>query len=161
MKVLIVRHAEAEAKGGGKPDLERRLTPAGWEKAYAIGKALAKLFPNARYIVSSHATRSIETAEAIARSIRGAILVKSGALNPGATLNQYKSAIDEAPEDSGTIVLVGHEPDISKAVGAWIGGETAQLKVAKLACVVLEIGEGGNAELVALLPPEILARSAS
>lgn len=158
MKVLIVRHAEAEAKGGGKPDLERRLTPAGREKACAIGKTLAELFPNACYIVSSYAARSIETAEAIAQSITGAILVKSEALNPGATLDQYKSVIDEAPEDCGTIVLVGHEPDISKAVGAWIGGGAPQLKVAKLACVVLEVGEGGNTELVALLPPEILAR---
>lgn len=158
MKVLIVRHAEAEAKGPGKADLERQLTAAGVKMAQAVGQTLAELFPSVRYIVSSLAVRSIQTAEAISGSFTNALLVKSGALNPGATWEQYKSVIAEAPNDADTIVLVGHEPDISQAIGALIGAAHARLRVAKLACVELEISESGDAELVALLPPEFLTR---
>src|SRR6185436_3403044 len=103
MDLILWRHAEAEEGGN---DLARELTPKGQKQAARVAEWLLLRLPSRFVLVSSPAARAQQTAEEIA---------------PGAAV----SAILEAagwPDNKGTVVLVGHQPDLGQAAGFLIAG---------------------------------------
>jgi phosphohistidine phosphatase len=106
MRLLIVRHAEASP---GSPDELRPLTPEGREHARRLGDTLRAegLTPDA--VLSSPLLRAQETARALAFGEP----VVDERLAPGATAAGIRAA---AAERGGTVVVVGHQPDCSRAV---------------------------------------------
>jgi phosphohistidine phosphatase len=116
MRLLIVRHAEAAA---GDPDELRPLTPEGREHARAVGVRLRDEGFAADAVVSSPLLRARETAQALGL---GEPEVDER-LAPGATPFDVRDAAAGRGE---TVVVVGHQPDCSKAVAALLGiGEPA------------------------------------
>jgi phosphohistidine phosphatase len=113
MRVLIVRHAEAAA---GNPDDLRRLTPDGREHARAVGARLRAQGLIADAVVSSPLLRARETADALGF---GEPEVDER-LAPGATPEDIR---DVATERGETVIIVGHQPDCSKAVATLTGGD--------------------------------------
>ena len=113
MRLLIVRHAEAEP---GEPDELRTLTPAGRDCARQLGRSLREqgLEPDA--VVSSPLLRARETARALGL---GEPQVDER-LAPGATPLDVR----EAAAGRGEMVLVvGHQPDCGRAVAVLTGGD--------------------------------------
>ena len=113
MRVLIVRHAEAAS---GNPDELRPLTPKGREHARAVGARLRDEGFAADAVVSSPLLRARETAEALGL---GAPEVDDR-LAPGASPFDVRDAAAGRGE---TVVVVGHQPDCSRAVAALSGGD--------------------------------------
>jgi phosphohistidine phosphatase len=113
MRVLIVRHAEAAA---GRPDELRRLTPEGRKHARAVGARLRAQGLTADAVVSSPLLRARETADALGF---GEPEVDER-LAPGATPEDVR---DVATERGETVIIVGHQPDCSKAVATLTGGD--------------------------------------
>jgi phosphohistidine phosphatase len=113
MRLLIVRHAEAAS---GSPDELRPLTPEGREHARAVGARLRKEGFAADAVLSSPLLRARQTAEALRL---GAPEVDDR-LAPGASPLDLRDAAAGRGE---TVVVVGHQPDCSKAVAALSGGE--------------------------------------
>jgi phosphohistidine phosphatase len=113
MRLLIVRHAEAAA---GNPDELRPLTSEGRKHARALGARLREQGFAADAIVSSPLLRARETAEALGL---GEPEVDER-LAPGATPFDLRDAAIGRGE---TVVVVGHQPDCSKAVAALTGGD--------------------------------------
>jgi phosphohistidine phosphatase len=113
MRVLIVRHAEAAA---GNPDELRPLTSEGRDHARAVGARLRDQGFAADAVVSSPLLRARETAEALGL---GEPEVDER-LAPGATPFDVRDAAIGRGE---TVVVVGHQPDCSKAVAALTGGD--------------------------------------
>jgi phosphohistidine phosphatase len=113
MRLLIVRHAEA---AGGNPDELRPLSSEGREHARALGARLREEGFAADAVVSSPLLRARETAEALGL---GAPEVDER-LAPGATPFDLRDAAIGRGE---TVVVVGHQPDCSKAVAALTGGD--------------------------------------
>jgi phosphohistidine phosphatase len=113
MRLLIVRHAEAES---GEPDELRALTPAGREHARAVGAQLRKEGFAADAVVSSPLLRARQTAEALAL---GEPAVDER-LAPGATPADMRDAAEGRGE---MVVVVGHQPDCGRAVAVLAGGE--------------------------------------
>jgi phosphohistidine phosphatase len=113
MRLLIVRHAEAAP---GEPDELRRLTPAGRDQAQRLGLSLRAKGIEADAVLSSPLLRARETAQVLGL---GEPEVDER-LAPGASA----AAILEAARGRGeTVVVVGHQPDCSRAV-AELGGGT-------------------------------------
>ena len=112
MRLLIVRHAEAAP---GNPDELRPLTPQGRKQARAVGVRLRSegFAPDA--VVASPLLRARETAEALGF---GEPEIDER-LAPGATPFDVREAAAGRGE---TVVVVGHQPDCSKAVAALSGG---------------------------------------
>jgi len=112
MRVVIVRHAEAAP---GTPDELRPLTPDGRAHARTLGAELraAGLVPDA--VVASPLLRARETAASLAF---GDVEIDDR-LAPGASPEDVRAV---AEEHGGTVVLVGHQPDCSRAVAALGGG---------------------------------------
>ena len=112
MRLLIVRHAEAAP---GNPDELRPLTPQGREHARAVGLQLRDEGFSPDAVVASPLLRARETAEALGF---GEPEVDER-LAPGATPFDVREAAAGRGE---TVVVVGHQPDCSKAVAALSGG---------------------------------------
>jgi phosphohistidine phosphatase len=128
MRLLIVRHAEAAS---GSPDDLRPLTPEGREHARAVGDRLRKEGFAADAVLSSPLLRARETAEALGL---GAPEVDDR-LAPGASPFDVRDAAAGRGE---TVVVVGHQPDCSKAVAALSGGEEPAFPPCAHALVELE-----------------------
>ena len=128
MRLLIVRHAEAAA---GNPDELRPLTTEGREHARAVGARLRDEGFVADAVVTSPLLRARETAEALGL---GAVEVDER-LAPGATPFDLRDAATGRGE---TVVVVGHQPDCSKAVAALSGGEEPAFPPGAHALVELE-----------------------
>jgi len=106
MRILIVRHAEAAP---GEPDELRPLTAVGRKQAHELGRRLraAGFAPDA--VVTSPLLRARETAAALAL---GEPAVDER-LAPGASPDDVR---DAASGRGDTVLVVGHQPDCSRAV---------------------------------------------
>ncbi|HWB22940.1 MAG TPA: histidine phosphatase family protein [Gaiellaceae bacterium] len=114
MRLILVRHAKAAS---GEPDELRPLTPEGREAAQALGVELGAFGPEA--VVSSPLVRARETAAPIAAAA-GVELAVEQRLSPGASLSDIRAAVAGRGE---TVVVVGHQPDLSTAVYELTGAE--------------------------------------
>jgi phosphohistidine phosphatase len=153
-QLWVLRHAEAEPHGT-RSDAERRLTERGAGQARAAGIALARLGVQFDAVLFSPKVRARETAELAAaewgdqqRELLCAHPPLAGGFE-GRDARDALSGIDAG----GRLLLVGHEPDLSRTIGD-LTGARADLKKGGLAVVRLE-GVGG--ELVALMRPRELA----
>jgi phosphohistidine phosphatase len=113
MRVLIVRHAEALP---GNPDELRPLSPAGREQARRLGDALRSDGFVANAVLCSPLLRARETA----RELGLGEPEVDDRLAPGATANDIREAVAGHGD---AVVVVGHQPDCSRAVAALGGGD--------------------------------------
>jgi phosphohistidine phosphatase len=153
-QLWLLRHAEAEPHGV-RPDSERRLTERGKQQARAAGLALMRLDVSFDAVLFSPKARARETAELAAeawsKDARAQLLLHQP-LAGGFEAAQAIDALSSVGAD-GRVLLVGHEPDLSRVVAELTGGRV-DLKKGGLAAVRLENASG---ELVILVRPRELA----
>jgi phosphohistidine phosphatase len=153
-QLWVLRHAEAEPHGT-RADAERRLTSRGEEQARIAGAALARLNVDFEAVLFSPKVRARQTAEIAAKEWRPAqrkVLREHEPLASGFDGRQALDALSETGADA-RLLLVGHEPDLSRTIADLTGG-LVDLKKGGLAVVRLE-GVGG--ELAVLARPRELA----
>jgi phosphohistidine phosphatase len=152
-QLWLLRHADAEPHGT-RSDALRRLTARGEDQARAAGLALARLEPKFDDVLFSPKARARQTAELAAEQWGEEQRSRLRPHPPLAGGFDAKAALDALapiPAD-GRLLLVGHEPDLSRLVGDLTGG-MADLKKGGLAVVRLE---GARGELVVLIRPREL-----
>jgi phosphohistidine phosphatase len=156
-QLWLLRHAEAEPHGT-REDAERTLTARGKRQARIAGVAIARLDVAFDAVLFSPKVRARETAEIAAEQWSPE---QRGRLRPYPPL-AGDFGLAQASEllaeigDNGRVLLVGHEPDLSRLVGELTGGRT-DVKKGGLAAVRLEEVAG---ELVLLMRPRDLALAA-
>jgi phosphohistidine phosphatase len=142
--IWLLRHGAAE--DSADDDASRRLTDKGERQARAAGAALAALGVKIDLCLTSPKVRARDTAR-IATAELGVEVEDTDALRGG----------DFDPEalvaGRGDVLLVGHEPDFSRAIQAATGGRVA-LKKGGLAAI-------DDGTLIALLRPAQLRAIAS
>ena len=153
-QLWVLRHAEAEPHGT-RSDAERRLTPRGEQQARAAGAALSRLEVTFDAVLFSPKARSRQTAELAAQSWEPSQRVLLRSYEPLASGFDGRQALQalSAIGADGRLLIVGHEPDLSRTVADLTGGRI-DLKKGGLAVVRLE-GVGG--ELAVLTRPRELA----
>ena len=145
MELILWRHADAE---DGAPDLERRLTKKGRKQAQRVAGWLRARLPEDFELVSSPAARARETAEALGAKIR-----IEDALAPGASPASFVS-VSGWPRGNRTVVIVGHQPDLGRALAHLVAGRQAEWRLQKGALWWLESGE--PALVKAAVSPDLL-----
>jgi phosphohistidine phosphatase len=153
-QLWVLRHAEAEPHGT-RSDVQRRLTARGEQQARAAGIALTRIDVDFDAVLFSPKVRARQTAELAAADWQDAqreLLRPHPPLAGGFGAQAALDALSMIDAD-GRLLLVGHEPDLSRTVGDLTGGRV-DLKKGGLAVVRLE-GVGG--QLVILLRPRELA----
>ena len=153
-QLWLLRHAEAEAHGT-REDAKRRLTERGEAQARAAGIALARLGASFEAVLFSPKVRALETAELAAEawtSEQRALLAVHEPLGGGFDAAQALDAVAATGADA-RVLMVGHEPDLSRVAGEITGG---RVDVKKGGLVVLRL-EGPGGELVVVMRPRELA----
>jgi phosphohistidine phosphatase len=158
-QLWLLRHAEAEPHGA-RTDAQRRLTERGEQQARAAGIALARMQGAFDAVLFSPRVRARQTAELAAESWseqQRARLAIHPPLAGDFDAAQALAAIGAVPAD-GRLLLVGHEPDLSRIV-AELTGVRADVKKGGLAIVRLDVSpaHSGGGELVVLMRPRELA----
>jgi phosphohistidine phosphatase len=139
--IWLLRHAEAE---DGSPDFERELTPKGEEQARAAGAALAVLGVELDACLTSPRVRARETARIVCEQLGGSDPQEEPKLR-GGPFDPVEVALGHGGE---SVLLVGHEPDISMAIH---GATGAQVRMSKAGLAAIDRGE-----LMHLLRPSVL-----
>ncbi len=145
--IWLLRHGDAEDVADD--DASRRLTPKGERQSRAAGAALVALGAEIDTCLTSPKVRAEQTAQLACEAL-GAEVETTDGLRGG----------DFDPADlcagRGTCLLVGHEPDFSRAV-AIATGATVEFKKGGLAAI-------DGSTLLALLRPDqikLIARAGS
>ncbi len=154
MRVLFIRHAKALSRSEWREDdLLRPLSEEGREKADRFFQKLPKIYP-IECIITSKATRALQTAQILKEHYPSAKYHETDRLNPGADSEAFETVIKQFHSYS-DIAIIGHEPDLSMAIGALIGCEYPDIKLKKASVAELR-GEGEDFELLSLLYPKLL-----
>ena len=122
MDLIIWRHADAE---DGKPDLERELTPKGRKQAARVAKWLLAHLPKDFVVIASPAARARQTAQALSRKVK-----IDEPLAPGASVAAILKAAGW-PKGDRTVVLVGHQPDLGRAIAYLVAGVEREWRLQK------------------------------
>ena len=150
MDLILWRHAEAEDDAD---DLRRRLTSKGRKQAQHAAEWLLQRLPSRFALISSPAVRAHQTAQALGTPIK-----VEHSLAPGAT---PKSIIAAAgwPDNRGAVVIVGHQPDLGRAVAQLVAGGDGRWSIKKGAIWWLSNRvRDGDAQVVvrAVVSPDLL-----
>jgi phosphohistidine phosphatase SixA len=155
MDLLIIRHAPAlEREEWTGDDMLRPLSADGHRAARAFFQKLREIVPAPDRILTSPATRAVETSCLLHHAFRGRKPTVAPELAPGCAPEVIVSAARKGSKER-VLALVGHEPDLSLAVAVLIGCPRARIKLAKGACAWLRRVESGY-ELRMLVTPKQL-----
>ncbi len=160
MNLILVRHAEAVKLGeeGSTTDAERPLSELGRSHAAKLAQVFAErgIAPGA--VVTSGLVRATQTAEPLVSLLVGEAkeLAVCGHLAPDQyrpkKLTRFVLGLDQQ-----SVVLVGHNPDLSAYLAWLVGAENSAFDLAKGAAVFVEFDgepEKGEGRLQWLVTPE-------
>lgn len=160
MKLYLLRHADAgEASAEGyTTDAARALTPKGIKRTRQLANALRQMEIAFDVILSSPLIRAQQTAGILARSLQLEKQLRlSSQLAPDGALPDVLALIESTRAKANSILLVGHEPNLSRLVSLLCtGGTHLNLTLKKGGLCRLELTEvksGPCATLEWLLSP--------
>jgi phosphohistidine phosphatase len=139
MKLYILRHGEAAEHFDSRyKEAERPLTQKGIERTRQLAHALRQMEIPFDTILSSPLTRARQTAEIVARGIKGHVQIANELA--GSDLNNLVEHIDRLRPEPDALLLVGHEPHLSSLVSLLCtGGDGLSVKLKKGALCRLAI----------------------
>ena len=118
-RLVLVRHAKAEAPHAGLDDHDRALTLEGRTSAQSLAKALADAGVEISVALVSSAVRTQQTWKLMSGTFPGASTTVSADLYE-THVGGLLSLLNELDTD-GTVAVVGHEPTISAAAASLAG----------------------------------------
>ena len=135
-QLYVMRHGIAVARGDPNfpDDTLRPLTPEGKKKLKGIAKGLLRLGLCVDSILTSPLVRASETAAIVAEILGSGVTVElSDHLRPGGSLQELLTSLGKR-DDHRSVLLVGHEPDLSDGVARLIGNARARFQFKKGGC---------------------------
>lgn len=122
MDLLLWRHAEAV---DSLPDFNRPLTQRGHKQAQAIAGWLQQNKPRKLRVLSSPATRTIETVRAFTDEFE-----RVPALAPDGDVASMLGATGW-PDAGGAVLIVGHQPTLGRLTSLLLAGQEADWTIKK------------------------------
>ena len=131
MEIYVLRHGIAVERGtpGFKKDSDRPLTKEGEEKIHQIAQAMLAMQLKFDLILSSPYVRAAKTAQIVASELDEEV-VFTQFLEPGGNQLALIGQIND--EKKQRVLLVGHEPDLSRLISLLTtGGTPASIELKK------------------------------
>lgn len=125
MDLIFWRHAEAFDALEGQDDLSRTLTPKGEKQAARMSQWLDRQLPDGIRVMSSPAVRCEQTVKALGRKVK----YKSELL-PNASLDDLLVTAGW-PDSKMSVLIVGHQPVLGRAVAYLLGLPDGECSVRK------------------------------
>jgi phosphohistidine phosphatase len=164
MRLSLLRHGiAAERMHSGADDSERSLTAKGQRRLRRSAKGLLALGLTYDLILSSPYLRARQTAELVAQILRTAAGVHlTDTLAPGGSPRQLLESLRTDYRERQHVLLVGHEPYLSRLISTLLtGGPNLSVVMKRGGLCLLDVETlrfGRCASLVALLTPGQLRR---
>jgi phosphohistidine phosphatase len=117
MRVYILRHATAEARGPGVSDAQRQLTPEGKQELKAVLRQAHAAGVSPEAILTSPWLRALETAQMAGKALRCERVVETRALLPDVPPAQVLKeirAVRNGKRSANQVMVAGHEPQLSR-----------------------------------------------
>ena len=161
LRIVLFRHGPA-----GKPDASRwpddearPLTSRGEARTRAAAAGLVRLSSSARAIWSSPLVRAAGTAALLREAYREPRVHTVEALRPRGSWRAIIERLQQHRGAGGTLVLVGHEPELGKLAGTLVFGAPRALPLRKAgACAIDFEGpiEAGKGQIAWFMTPKLL-----
>ncbi len=121
MEIYILRHGIAVDRGtaGFKKDSDRPLTKEGEEKMHQIADTMLAMGLKFDLILSSPYTRAEQTAQIVADTLDHEVTFTKSLAPDANALELIAEINDEKPH---SVLLVGHEPDLSLLISVLVCG---------------------------------------
>jgi phosphohistidine phosphatase len=151
MKLYLIQHAEAKRE---EEDPSRPLTESGAGDAERVADLLNQMSIKIDRVLHSGKTRSLQTAEILARKLR-ARAERSDALEPLADVDIWVTRLEKMDKD---LMLVGHMPHLGKLCSRLLtraGGLNVGFKPGSVVCLQRE-AEGWT--LVWMITPNLIQK---
>jgi phosphohistidine phosphatase len=139
MKICILRHAEAEARGPGVAEAERMLTAEGKRELRAVLRLARDAGVDPDVILASPWTRAVETAMAARDAFSTEQLIETKALLPDVLPAHIWGEI-RSLRPLKEIMVVGHEPHLSRLVAFLLEAPVA-IDMKKSAIIRIDVQE--------------------
>lgn len=161
MRLLIVRHAQAVARGApGVSDDERPLTKKGTKDFAKVARVLARMTPSPDVILTSPLPRACQTAEIARAAWRSRVRVSEERALAETTVRGFVALLARHRHAS-VVVIVGHEPSVSALLAHLVGARRpGALAFKKGGAALVETPDPrlrGQGALVWFLPPKLLS----
>lgn len=134
MILLLMRHATAEDFSPDGSDASRRLTARGEEESDAVGAMLARAGVSIDGILTSPLVRARQTAERVARARSDSVQVEVWRRLAESPSRGDLQRLSRERAAASTLMLVGHEPDMSRLVRE-LTGARARMKKGAVAAI--------------------------
>jgi phosphohistidine phosphatase len=153
--LYFLRHGDA-GKARQQDDDARELTGEGVATLRAAAATWRRLKLHPDVVMSSPLPRALQTAQLLVEGVGlpGPAVIDER-LRPGAQWGDLAQAM--APHaNARSIMFVGHDPDLSRAVELLTGGGSVRLRKGGMACVEFPaMPEPGGGELAWLIDPDL------
>jgi phosphohistidine phosphatase len=138
--LLILRHAKTQPDAPAG-DHARELTERGLRNAAAMGEYIKTLAGTPDAIITSDATRSLQTAEIVAEAVGFQTPLTVEPRIYGADLNILLALVRSILDEVDTAIIVGHNPAFEELAEALAGDhdEGVRLPTAGLAVVAFDV----------------------
>jgi phosphohistidine phosphatase len=121
-RLLLLRHAKSSWDTPGLPDLERPLAPRGRRVAPLVAQLMARRRWVPDLVLCSQAERVRETWQLMAPLLGDEIPTRTlRTIYPGAP-SRLLMTLRRAPDDAGTLLLIGHNPGLGAFATSLCGG---------------------------------------
>lgn len=155
--IVLLRHGIAEDASAEKKDEDRGLTSEGHARMKEIARGLEHALPKAQAIYSSPLLRAVQTALWVSKGYKSRVnIYTTDALAPGASAKEFRAFVDSIGERRA--IIVGHEPNLTRSLGALTGVDDAKLELKKGGCYGVRILADGTGALEWLLSPRVLRK---
>ena len=122
--IIFMRHANALTSSSDGSDALRPLSPKGVEAAARAAGVLKKRGVKPFKIITSPKLRALQTAEMLSKTL-GASAEERLELNGAINVVELWNFIKNEARSGQTLVVIGHNPDISELVSALAGNHIA------------------------------------
>ena len=144
--LVLVRHGIAVERIDGRDDPERPLTRRGLQRTEQMMSTLARSGLNVDRLITSSYRRALQTAQIALQSGLAPLLETDERLQPGGDVLGLLETL------AGSVVLVGHEPDLGDLACDLLGWPRGGLVLKKAGVVEMQ-QTNGRWQLRALLRP--------
>ena len=154
-RLILMRHAEAGADGA--TDLERRLNERGVSTARLMGGSLTARGIRPQQVVSSNATRAVETATFVSQNADLKAEIVHDARIYEAAPSTLLAIVNGFPDEFTAVMVVGHNPGFEGFVSL-LTGTIQSMRAGSVAVIDLHSEcwrdiAGGSGNLTEILHP--------
>jgi len=143
VKIYVLRHAIAEPRRPGLAEAKRQVTKEGEEKLARVLATARRAGVAPSLILTSPFLRALRTAELAAEALHSGPPATTEALLPASSPEAVWQEI-RAHREERALMLVGHEPLLSRAVSRLLGASWTLVTLRKGALALVEVEEFGD-----------------